>query len=397
MIQSLSASIARSSSMLPAVTSFAARADMNAAGSVFSIFATALSASTLRFVAPSGTISSSSTGTPAFANCAAMPAPMTPAPMTVALRIGSMAVVLPLDSFEDRGDTLTAADALGRQRVTAAFTLQQTGRLADDASAGRAERMAECDCAAIDVEGGVANAEIPRAGERLAREGFVELDDIDCRNLEIRARQGLARGCDGADAHDFRRATGDRDAADPSQRLQTVLGCVIFAAHQHRGAAVGQRRRSAGSDAAAFRERRLELCETGGRRVRTGATVRIDRSALALDRHDFGGEAPRLDRGRGALLAAQCEGLLFGAADLPFHGDVFGSVPHADVGRRQLGLQHRIHQRIEAEHRHATHAFDAGGDEHLACAELNLAGGDMYRLHRRAAEAIYGHARDRLR
>jgi hypothetical protein len=35
-------------------------------------------------------MSSNRTGTPALANCAAMPAPMTPAPMTVALRIAAM-------------------------------------------------------------------------------------------------------------------------------------------------------------------------------------------------------------------------------------------------------------------------------------------------------------------
>src|SRR5271165_5529006 len=149
--------------MLPAVTSFAARADMNGAGSVFSILAIAPSASALRLLAPLGTTSSNSTGTPAFANCAAMPAPMTPAPMTVALRIASMILALPLNSFEDRGDALAAADALGRERVAAAFTLQQARRLADDACAGRAERMAERDCAAVDVECRIANAEVAHA------------------------------------------------------------------------------------------------------------------------------------------------------------------------------------------------------------------------------------------
>jgi hypothetical protein len=67
-IQSLSASCARWSSMLPGVTSLAARADMKGAGSVFSILAMAPSAKALRLAAPSGTMSSSSTGMPALAN-----------------------------------------------------------------------------------------------------------------------------------------------------------------------------------------------------------------------------------------------------------------------------------------------------------------------------------------
>src|SRR3546814_196329 len=54
----------------------------------FSIFAMAPLASALRSSvpcgAPSGTMSSSSTGTPALASCAAMPAPITPAPITAA-------------------------------------------------------------------------------------------------------------------------------------------------------------------------------------------------------------------------------------------------------------------------------------------------------------------------
>ncbi len=48
---------------------------------------TAASASALRFVAPSGTRSSKITSTPASAICAAMPPPMTPAPMMATLLI----------------------------------------------------------------------------------------------------------------------------------------------------------------------------------------------------------------------------------------------------------------------------------------------------------------------
>src|SRR3546814_1513875 len=62
---------------------------MKGAGSAFSIFAIAPLASAERSSAPSGTMSSSSTGTPALARCAAMPAPMTPAPITAARLMGA--------------------------------------------------------------------------------------------------------------------------------------------------------------------------------------------------------------------------------------------------------------------------------------------------------------------
>ena len=81
-IQSHSATLPRSSSRLPTVTSLAARSDMNAAGSVFNILATAPAATAFRSFASFGTMSSSRTGTPALATCAAMPAPITPEPRT---------------------------------------------------------------------------------------------------------------------------------------------------------------------------------------------------------------------------------------------------------------------------------------------------------------------------
>ncbi len=80
--QSHLAILSRSSSILPHVISLATRLDINGAGSVFSILATAPSVTALRFLAPSGTISSSRTGVPELAIWAAIPAPITPAPIT---------------------------------------------------------------------------------------------------------------------------------------------------------------------------------------------------------------------------------------------------------------------------------------------------------------------------
>src|SRR3954465_15017603 len=125
--------------MLPGVTRSAFFLCMKGAGSVFSIFSIALRAITLRSLPrPSltswGTMSSRKTGMPALAMCAAMPLPITPAPITAALRI-SMKRLLGVgfsgvrgsDRFKDRGDPLTAADALGRERELPALALQQLG------------------------------------------------------------------------------------------------------------------------------------------------------------------------------------------------------------------------------------------------------------------------------
>src|SRR5260221_1381879 len=209
-----------------------------------------------------------------------MLAPMTPAPMTVALWMCCMkdaplvhwkkspaalfrtsasfrlekSVVLAscvaggckpdkfLNPLEDRGNALAAADTLGGQRIATADALQKTRRLARDTRSGGAQRVPEGDRAAVDVQGLVANSEITGARERLARKGFVQFDHVDRRDLELCAQQGFLRCADGADAHDIRRAAGDRDAHDAGEGSQPMLFRVVLAAHQHGRSAVGQRR-----------------------------------------------------------------------------------------------------------------------------------------------------------
>src|SRR5260221_12947651 len=117
-----------------------------------------------------------------------------------------------LNPLEDRGNALAAADTLGGQRIAAADALQKTRRFAQDARSGGAQRMPEGDRTAVDVEGLVANSEIMGAGERLTREGLVQFDHVDGGDLELCAQQGFLRCTDGTDAHDIRRAARDRDA-----------------------------------------------------------------------------------------------------------------------------------------------------------------------------------------
>src|SRR5713226_108777 len=193
-----------------------------------------------------------------------MPAPMTPAPMTVALWMCCMEDP-PLDPLEDGGNALAGADTLGGERIAAADALQETRRFAHDARSGGAQRVPKGDRTAVDVQGLVPNSEIAGAGERLTRKGLVQFDHVDGRDLELGAKQGLLRSADGADAHDIRRAAGDRNADDAGEGSEAMLLGVVLAAHQHGRRAVGERRRGAGSDGAALREGGLQLSQ-GGRR-----------------------------------------------------------------------------------------------------------------------------------
>src|SRR3712207_2336949 len=106
---------------------------MNGGGSAPSIRATAARAA-------SGTTSRRVTGTPALARWAAMPLPMTPAPITAARRI-SMAS----HRLQDGRDALAAADAHRRQRQRLALPPEDRGRLAGDPGAAGAERVPERD------------------------------------------------------------------------------------------------------------------------------------------------------------------------------------------------------------------------------------------------------------
>src|ERR1700676_4397118 len=125
-----------------------------------------------------------------------MPAPMTPAPMTVALWMCCMENAL-LDPLEDRGNALAAADTLGGQRIATADALQKTRRLAHDARSGGAKRVAEGDRTAVDVQGLVANSDITGAGGGCTRKGLVQFDHVHGRDLELCAQQGFLRCTDG--------------------------------------------------------------------------------------------------------------------------------------------------------------------------------------------------------
>src|SRR5262249_55623934 len=118
---------------------------MNAAGRAFASRSSARRA-------PSGTTSSSTTSRPALAAC---PAPPPPRP-----RPRRRAGLRSPPRLEQRRDPLPAADALRRDGVAAAAAPQELGGLARDPGAGGAERVAERDRAAVDVDAPGVDAEL---------------------------------------------------------------------------------------------------------------------------------------------------------------------------------------------------------------------------------------------
>src|SRR3546814_7114766 len=96
------------------------------------------------------------------------------------------------DLFEDCGEALPAADAHGLQAVAGSTTAQFAEHRGGDAGAGDADRMAEGDTRAIDVElveAAVLLAPAPRLEQRqhLGGEGLVELDQVEVVPAQARA------------------------------------------------------------------------------------------------------------------------------------------------------------------------------------------------------------------
>src|SRR5471032_2087766 len=84
-----------------------------------------------------------------------------------------------LEILENRRGSLAAADAHGHHAVARSAAPHLAEELDSQLGAGRAERMAEGDCAAIYVDPLLVDTELPHHGQSLCAEGFVQLDEID--------------------------------------------------------------------------------------------------------------------------------------------------------------------------------------------------------------------------
>src|SRR5579871_2542785 len=84
------------------------------------------------------------------------------------------------------GDALADADAHGGERTLSTALLHAVYGGHDQPCAAHAKRMAERNRAAmrIDEVGVFGNAELAQAGDALAGKGFVELDQIEIRDLQ---------------------------------------------------------------------------------------------------------------------------------------------------------------------------------------------------------------------
>ena len=103
--------------------------------------------------------------------------------------------------LDDRRQALADPDAERRQPVAAAPPAQLVGERAEQPGARAAERVADRDGAAVDVQLVVVDAQLAHGCEHLRGEGLVELDQVDVLDPKSGTVERLARRGHRADAH----------------------------------------------------------------------------------------------------------------------------------------------------------------------------------------------------
>ena len=108
--------------------------------------------------------------------------------------------------------------------------------------------MPQGDGTAVHVDDARIHPELLDHGQRLGREGLVELDEFEIGEREAGAGEGLGDRLDRADAHDVGIDARHREAHEASERGEAEFLRLGGAHHEHGGRAVGVRAGIAGRD-----------------------------------------------------------------------------------------------------------------------------------------------------
>src|ERR1700761_5245408 len=137
-----------------------------------------------------------------------------PSPAGVPCAAPRAATMAPgLGDLDEERVSLAAAAANGGDAVAAAAAAELGDGSAHDAGAGRADRMAEGDGAALGVDDGRVEAELGRGRQGDGGEGFVDLPDVDVGRAEALLVEELLGG-HRRDEGEVRRVPGDAGVID---------------------------------------------------------------------------------------------------------------------------------------------------------------------------------------
>ena len=106
--------------------------------------------------------------------------------------IGALARQRRLDALEGGCDGAAAAEAQRGETVAALAATELVQQRRHDPGAARADRMAERDRAAVDVDLRPVEAELAAVGERLRGERLVDLDQVEVLDPQLELLEQLA-------------------------------------------------------------------------------------------------------------------------------------------------------------------------------------------------------------
>src|ERR1700744_5036879 len=152
----------------------------------------------------------------------------------------------PLHALDDRGGTHAAADAQRDQRGLFVAALEFVEHGAENHRTGCAERMAERDRAAVDVDLGVVDIEGLDIAQHDGSERLVQLEQVDVGFLHAGAFEQFFGDVDRAGQHHRGLRADIGKSAYLGARLQTIFAAGFLAAEQNRARTVNDAGRIAG-------------------------------------------------------------------------------------------------------------------------------------------------------
>ncbi len=304
-----------------------------------------------------------------------------------------------------------AAFAHGLQPVALVPVLERIDQRRHQLGARAAQRMAQRDGAAIDVQPRRIGAGRLQPGQRHRGEGLVDFEQVDVVDLHAGALQRLLGRRQRRFQHDHRIAADHGHVDDARQRLHAQrLEPVLVDDHHARGAVAdlaGGRRRQL----AAFGIDQLHALHAFQRHIEADAFVDGVHLRLAVgggdfQRQDLVLEGAGLGRGDGLLLAVIAELVELVLRQVVFLGHHLGAHELAELDAgitlflvRALGAAEAVlgRQHHRQAHRHAAHAFHAGGDHAIHRPAHHGLRREVQRLLRGAALPVHAGAPARFR
>src|SRR6516164_398299 len=278
--------------------------------------------------------------------------------------------------LDQHGAALPAADALGRYPPAHAKTLHGVDQMQDDAVAACADRMANPDGAAVDIEPVALDAPcrliemqqlategvvLPggKAGEHLRGEGFVQFPERDVAERKAVPAQDFRSAQHRSEPHDGGFERRPLAVDDHRARRKAVLLDRLLGGEDHPGGPIGDLRAVAGGHLSPRPlEGRLELGELLDGAVGAHAVIMVIDPAVAGERRlDLACEAAFLLRAGEPLLALDRITIGVGPRYPEEMGQYLGGLSHVEldqrIGEPALEANDRLEKRgAEAEGRY---------------------------------------------